>query len=492
MSARWGGRVRSWVWAAWILIGLAVLPAQARYGGGQGTAAQPYLIATAAHLIAIGSTPSDWDKYFKLTGDIDMRNIGPTPYRPIGTPQDGAFVGVFDGNYKTISNFRLSSEDGNYLGLFGIVDAAEARIANLTMVDPNVADEGARYVAALVGLLSNGTVTNCHVRGAAVLGRGIVGGLVGETTDGAITDCTAAGIVRGSARVGGLLGANLSGDVMRCQAAGEVRGDASSWTIGGLIGENQTGAVTACSACSRVQGGDRAGGLIGENIGGVAGCCFAQGAVQANTNAGGLIGQNTGGTTTDCYAVAAVTAVANAGGLVGYNAPSCDCLTEYKLSLVARCYAAGPVKAGQPGGLVGLDHNKLDHYSIIEASFWDPKVTGCATSDGGGVGKTTLQMASLTTYLSAGWDFAAEKTNGTGDAWRMPVPKACPRLAWEPTRTDWNADGRVDFRDFAVLAKCWRQADTGSLASGRYVAPDGVVDFDALINLANRWLAHRW
>jgi len=44
-----------------------ILPAQAQYSGGSGTAEDPYQIATAADLIALGETPDDYDKHFILT-----------------------------------------------------------------------------------------------------------------------------------------------------------------------------------------------------------------------------------------------------------------------------------------------------------------------------------------------------------------------------------------------------------------------------------------
>jgi len=473
------------IFSAGLIVGLFVFPAGAYYGGGQGTADQPYLISTAAHLTAIGSTPSDWDKCFKLTANIDMRNVSPTQYKRIGTPEDRPFRGVFDGNYKTISNFRLHSEEGSYLGLFGIVDGASARIVNVTLLDPDVAGDNGRYVGALVGLVSNGTFANCHVRGGSIRGASFVGGLIARKAGGtAVTDCTTVGTVRGGARVGGLIGANLGADVTRCHAAGEVWGDASSWSVAGLIGENESAEVTACHADSKVQGNDRVGGLIGDNIRGTASRCWADGTVQGNTNVGGLIGQNTGGKTYDCYAMAAVTGGTPVGGLVGYNAPTCSC-TVYVSSLITRSYAAGRVRGTNAGGLVGLSFR-----SSTETSFWDIATTGCTFSDGG-MGKTSVQMYSLATYVGAGWDFAGEKTNGTLDIWCLPVPKGYPQFTWERTGVDFNADNRVDLRDFALLAKCWRQADTASWSGGRYVAADGVVNFDDLGNLADQWLAHR-
>jgi len=51
---------------------LLVLPAHAKYSGGTGEPNDPYQIATAADLIALGETPADYDKHFILTADIDL------------------------------------------------------------------------------------------------------------------------------------------------------------------------------------------------------------------------------------------------------------------------------------------------------------------------------------------------------------------------------------------------------------------------------------
>ena len=46
--------------------------AQRKYWGGSGTAEDPYQIATAEDLIALGETAQDYDKHFVLTADIDL------------------------------------------------------------------------------------------------------------------------------------------------------------------------------------------------------------------------------------------------------------------------------------------------------------------------------------------------------------------------------------------------------------------------------------
>ena len=54
------------------MVCLVGLPAQAKYSGGTGEPNDPYQIATAADLIALGETPDDYDKHFILTADIDL------------------------------------------------------------------------------------------------------------------------------------------------------------------------------------------------------------------------------------------------------------------------------------------------------------------------------------------------------------------------------------------------------------------------------------
>ena len=51
-----------------LAVSLITSPAQAQYSGGQGTAEDPYLIATAADLIAFGDAPEDYDKHLTSFG----------------------------------------------------------------------------------------------------------------------------------------------------------------------------------------------------------------------------------------------------------------------------------------------------------------------------------------------------------------------------------------------------------------------------------------
>jgi hypothetical protein len=198
------------------IIGVCVfsVPTQAKYGGGSGTVEDPYKIATAEHLIALGETPEDYDKHLILTRDIDL-----DPNLPGGKVFDKAviapdtdlvesyfqgtlFRGVFDGNDHTIS--RLTVQGKGYLGIFGQLQSG-AEVRNLGVVDVNIAASG-----------------------------GYVGGLVGYNDECSVTHCYSSGEISGGWRVGGLVGGNSwGGDVSACYSTGAVSGKED---VGGLVG----------------------------------------------------------------------------------------------------------------------------------------------------------------------------------------------------------------------------------------------------------------
>jgi len=102
-----------------VLCGLSffALPTQAQYGGGSGTADDPYLIFDANQMNAIGADSNDWDKHFKLMADIDLSSFTGTSFDITGT-ESTPFTGVFDGNGHTISNFTYTSTGRRNIGLF--------------------------------------------------------------------------------------------------------------------------------------------------------------------------------------------------------------------------------------------------------------------------------------------------------------------------------------------------------------------------------------
>jgi hypothetical protein len=258
-----------------LLISIFILsfPAYAKYSGGTGEPNDPYQIATAADLIALGETPGDYDKHFILTANIDLDPNLPGRKvfdRAVIAPdvdtgeyyfQGTSYTGVFDGNDHTISH--LTATGVSYLGLFGGL-ASGAEVKDLGVIDVNIVGSG-DVVGGLVGNNQQGAlVTRCYSTGT-VTGDDNIGGLTGKNS-GRITQCYSSSVIYGNYIVAGLLGANESeGAVIHCYSTGVVDGDDA---VAGLVGFN-LGDVTGCCSAGTVTGDQRVGGLVGWTYGSI-------------------------------------------------------------------------------------------------------------------------------------------------------------------------------------------------------------------------------
>ena len=249
---------------------MTVITEPITYGGGSGTSSDPYLIYTAEQMQAIGADSNDWDKYFKLMADIDLSGYTGTQYNIIGD-YNTQFIGVFDGNGHTISNFTYDSNGTDYIGLFGYINHPDAEIKKLTLVDCNIYAGTAEYVGSLVGRLEyGGIITECYS-----LGGNVSGG-------------------NGSRTFGGLCGFN-AGLIRYCYTSGIVSGGDNSVYLGGLCGENHNnGSINNCYTMAIVSGGNNSlylGGLCGKNYNRIENC-YATGIVTGSNYVGGICGFN--------------------------------------------------------------------------------------------------------------------------------------------------------------------------------------------------------
>ena len=155
---------------------------------GDGSREKPFQISTKAQLMGLsrlaamgmeikegeGTYPGDYSgSCFELTRDIDL---GGMEWIPIGFYRNSsqihsdhipAFQGRFDGNGKTISNFRLYRPDWSHMGLFGAVRDSE--ITDLTVSPGHVITAG-----ETAGILA-GSVQDSVIRNVAVAGAGVEG-----------------------------------------------------------------------------------------------------------------------------------------------------------------------------------------------------------------------------------------------------------------------------------------------------------------------------
>lgn len=429
------------------------------FAGGSGTAENPYLVANAGQLNRVRN---HLEAHFRQISDIDL---GVAPFNegsgwdPIGESlaYGNSFKGTYDGNGKKILNIFINRNE-DYIGLFGYVYAGEVK--NLAVENADVT--GVNVVAALIGQVANGKVSNCSSSGkvnatgarsggligaasscelsqlsseVTVTGTTNAGGLVGEVLglsgSAFIKDSSATGAVTGTYVVGGLLGSvngNSSGKTLveNCSATGAVAANAHS--VGGLVGINYTHAeIKSSRASGKVTAIHKTTGYFVENVGGLAGHnygaisqSYCDGTVEGGFKVGGLVGYAETGSISKCYAVGSVTTASDrVGGLVGLayinisdsfarGAVTGNNRVGGLVGLfhvggeINRCYATGLVTGGTDrpdvGGLCGFSDGS------IVASYWDSEATGKSLSSGGGTGLSTAAMKTQGSY--SGWDFS--------------------------------------------------------------------------------------
>lgn len=475
------------------------------YGGGAGTAEEPFVISTAEDMQEVGANPGDWSKHFILAADIDLSGYTGTSFNIIGS-KEIAFSGVFDGNGYAISNFTHNSMDRRYVGLFGYV-GPEGHILNLSLTKVSVqadievgtgdSDFVSEYVGGLAGY-NQGTIIDCSVTGS-VSGDDSVGGLVGSNegsitgcntevsinsddyaggltglNDGSISNCYTIVSISADDYAGGLVGANES-SVTNCHSEGTISG---YYYTGGLTGINRSGAeITNSSASAEVISNDLcSGGLVGGNwAGSIINCC-STGNIDGYILVGGLLGYNyDGGTVDNCYSIGNVSGEGFIGGLVGWLEGT-----------ITNCYSLGSVSGeGSLGGLIGYIPE-----GTCTNCFWNselnPSLEDVATGDQGGIfAKTADQLKIKATFTGHNWDFVGEDSNGSDDIWRLCVDGTTyPRLAWEYDRIgDFVCPDGVAAEDMSFLAEHWLTTNSKADING-----DDAVNLLDYYIMARYWL----
>jgi len=331
------------------------------FAGGDGTEGNPYQISTPEQLQNLNQCLGESYKnnYYVLDNDIDLTlylqgagNNGGEGWKPIGN--DDSFYGKFNGNDHKVSGLWINRPAANGVGLFQYVRAG-AEIRNVG-VD-----------------IDNG-------KGGVVGNSG--GGLVGSN-GGTISNSYATGNVSGTSSVGGLVGGN-SGTIINSYATGNVSG--TEYYVGGLVGYDD-GTIVNSYATGNVSGNNRIGGLVGNNSGGTISSSYATGSVSGNNEVGGLVGSGSAAII-NSYATGNVSGNDNVGGLAGGGSGGSG--------TIINSYATGNVTGtgNYVGGLAGS-------VGTISNSYYDKETTG--RTDTYGIGKTTAEMKTQSTYLS--WDF---------------------------------------------------------------------------------------
>lgn len=356
----------------------------------------------------------------------------------------GATRSDWDKHFKLVADIDLSAYPGtayNVIGtemlqsFSGIFDGNDHTVSNLNMTSTRQ-----RYTG-LFGYVS-GQIRDLGLVNLRIFAQGSeVGALVGYLSSGLIARCYAKGVdISGGNNIGGLVGYS-TGRIEHCYSTGKVAGD---WYVGGLVGLVTDSTVNACFSKANVSGNGNVGGLAGKTADetSVLSDCYAAGNVSGGTYAGGLVGQIERGRTYKCYSVGHVSGNQNVGGFTGYIRVLGDAVY----------------------------------------CFWDTQTSGQSTS-GGGMGKTTTELQTISTFTDEAWDF--------WNTWTMCEGTNYPVLLWQIPPADFQCPDGVDLVDFAFFAAHWHMQGCNAANShceGTDVNHSGMVDFLDFETFSNRWL----
>lgn len=250
----------------------------AKFSGGSGTKADPYIVKTAKDLDAMRDNLA---AHYKLGATIDMSSI--KNFEPIGT-------GIMDDN-KNNDKDTYNPFTGSFVCDMGADGLPRYAILNLNVYNsigkdfgyafgsPNYTgfgEKGNHYLAALFGITEGATLTNIVLLNAKVENtvpgqHGGVGGfddaergytivknqvdstatagLVGFAKGTTVSGCGVQGkIISTTNQTGGLIGAAESGtSVSNCWSDCEIKGE-GYWSNAGFIGRVNLSNVQSCYA----------------------------------------------------------------------------------------------------------------------------------------------------------------------------------------------------------------------------------------------------
>lgn len=324
---------------------------------GAGTETDPYIITKPVHMKDVtdainADDESMLEAYFRLGADIDFAGEKITPIGLGKYP----FLGQFDGDGHTVSNFQLDASKG-YVGLFGFV--ATGAVSNLNVqtdlvVECTNASLKVYVIGAVVAYNMGSDVTNCSFNGSIEVVSEVdpascivfVGGITGFTQGYETTNT-------------GTISYNAVHATLKSTGSKEIS------SMGGIVGA-MTG--TADSATAYVHNSVFEGKISGKvvNAGGIAGTLRSLSSVANCYTRGTISAQNLQSTSIDEFA--------SAGAIVG--------LAENETAVVscisdATCTASGnaPAKEYIVGKLVGVTYPERiygidDRQSVLYNSYY--------------------------------------------------------------------------------------------------------------------------
>lgn len=360
---------------------------------------------------------------YRLRADLDLAGRN---WTAIGTDAN-AFTGNLNGDGYVINNLTISNSPLTAIGLFGYTQGAT--LSNLTLTNVNIAGQsGNTYVGGLVGYSKGGSISNAAVDGTvtATGDNACVGGLTGYSSGSGIAAARSAVAVTAAGAgsyAGGIAGLNAAGGSLSSSYNnGSVTVTGAGSNVGGLTGQND-GTINASynTGAVAVRGTNSAGGVAGRNTGAISNdynLVYNSGAVTTegdNSVAGGIAGQNTGSMGTDVvdlglYNTGRVTAQgtgSSAGGIAGINDKNGTIFSVYNEAVVAALGGSSNV-----GGIAGVNSGSIQgaSFGATDSGSVAQVVSSGASSNVGGI--AGVNSGSIADTMS----FAAVSSTGANSS----------------------------------------------------------------------------
>lgn len=426
--------------------------------------------------------------HYALRYSIDLTDSNQTP---IGTTEENAFKGKFDGLDNSIFGLSINNSDNKYAatGLFGFTDGAI--MGNVTLIAGNdgVSIQGGNTdTGAFIGHAVNTTVKGVNST-LKVSGKNNVGGIIGYAKDDTaltysfadakgsvqpdsrsseLSNLTNTGNVSGVTNVGGLVGymdgGKLSNDEEdRAQYKGSynlgkitgIDKDLNySSNIGGLIGKAENAIVGGTKNTlinyNTVEGGYNVGGIVGSVINTTVANASNEGVVKANgftvdsyiyhTDYTGNGWKNNDAALTGTHK--AEVRAANVGGIVGSSSAGSELKdvtnkADVSSALVKKDTDSNDkpcgfdhYAAGNVGGIVG----RAEDSNITNANNVESNIRGAMNVGGiaGYFGATDVNNANKKDYR------ILNAINNGGDIMATGGIKSDGSFTYEITRSDYD------------------------------------------------------
>jgi hypothetical protein len=375
----------------------------------------------------------------------------------IRTPEQmnaiGANPGHWNKHFKLMADIDLSAYTGTAFHIIGTGSPVDV----VTNPFTGVFDGNGRSI-------SNFTYTSTGVNAIAIFGN--VGGVSAEIKDLRLINPN---VNAGSGDyVGALAGTFAHGKIIGCSVEG---GNVSGrFDVGVLVGLNE-GMILECCSSGGVWGDWYVGGLAGDVGDGKVTECYSVASVSGNRHVGGLVGKTSDENSVimNSYATGPVIGGLYVGGLVG----------EVERGAASKCFSAGSVSGNQyVGGLVG----NVRALGRVMHSFWDTQASSQPTS-AAGIGKTTDQMQTMSTFAASGWDFF--------NVWTICEGTNYPVLLWQIPAGDFRCPDGVDRIDLAWFCQRWLHRNcftSNNFCEGVDLDQSSFVDFADFAIFADNWL----